>query len=161
MTVSNQKKVAPEHALTLERMFDAPLAAVWRCWTEPDLLKQWFCPKPWYVSDVRMDLRPGGEFFSVMNGPDGERFENPGVFLEIERHERLVTTDAFRPGWIPSGRPFMVAVMTFTDASGGRTAYSARAMHWTAEAQKEHEAMGFHEGWGKAADQLQALAATL
>jgi uncharacterized protein YndB with AHSA1/START domain len=44
---------------------------------------------------------------------------------------------------------------------GGKTRYTARARHWTAEAKTEHEAMGFHEGWGKAADQLEALAKTL
>ena len=69
--------------LVLTRVLDAPRDKVWRCWVEPELLKQWFCPKPWYVSEARIGLRPGG-----------------------------------------------------------------------AEARKEHEDMGFHEGWGKAADQL-------
>lgn len=59
----------PTHELVLDRVLDAPRAALWRCWTEPELLKQWFCPKPWFVSDVRMDLRPGGEFFALMSGP--------------------------------------------------------------------------------------------
>lgn len=147
--------------LVLDRELDAPRENIWRCWTEPELLKQWFCPKPWYVSDLRMDLRPGGEFFTVMNGPDGERFENPGVFLEVADGERLVFSDAFRPGWRPNGRPFMAADVKFQDAGDGRTRYTARAMHWNAETLKEHEDMGFHEGWGKAADQLEALARSL
>lgn len=147
--------------LVLDRIIDAPRAAVWRCWVEPDLLKQWFCPKPWYVSEVRLDLRPGGEFFTLMNGPDGESFGEPGVVLEVVERQRLVFTDAFRPGWRPSGRPFMAAEILFADADGGRTRYVGRAMHWTEEARKEHEAMGFHDGWGKAADQLEALARTL
>lgn len=63
----------PKHVLTLDRVLDASVAKLWRCWTEPELLKQWFCPKPWYVSEARMDLRPGGEFYTLMNGPDGER----------------------------------------------------------------------------------------
>ena len=147
--------------LVLTRVLDAPVAAIWRCWTEPDLLKQWFCPKPWFVSDVRIDLRPGGEFYSLMNGPDGQQFGNTGVFLEVVPEERLVFTDAFAPGWRPSGRPFMAAAVIFADAGGGRTDYTARAMHWTDEARKEHEAMGFHEGWAKAADQLETLAKSL
>jgi len=147
--------------LTLTRVLDAPLSAVWRCWTEPELLKQWFCPKPWYVSDVRLDLRPGGEFHTVMNGPNGEQFDNPGVFLDIAANERLVFTDAFRPGWLPAGKPFMVAEVLFEDTGDRRTRYFARAMHWTLEARKEHENMGFHAGWGIAADQLVALARTL
>lgn len=147
--------------LVLDRELGAARENIWRCWTEPELLKQWFCPKPWYVSEVRMDLRPGGAFFTVMNGPDGERFDNPGVFLEIAEGERLVFTDAFEPGWRPNGRPFMVAEVRFEDAGDGRTRYTARAMHWNAETRKEHEEMGFHEGWGKAADQLEALARSL
>lgn len=147
--------------LVLDRILDAPSTSIWRCWTEPELLKQWFCPKPWFVSDVRMDLRPGGEFYTVMNGPEGERFENPGVLLEIAEGERLVFTDAFVPGWRPNGKPFMVAEVRFEDAGNGQTRYTARAMHWNAETRKEHEEMGFHEGWGKAADQLEALARTL
>jgi uncharacterized protein YndB with AHSA1/START domain len=151
----------PEHVLTLQRVIDAPVAALWRCWTEPELLNRWFCPKPWTVTDSRIDLRPGGESFCVMNGPDGERFENTGVYLEVVPEKRLVFTDAFLPGWIPSGRPFMVGEVIFEDLGDGRTNYTARAMHWNAETLKEHEAMGFHEGWGKAADQLEELAKTL
>ena len=108
-----------------------------------------------------MDLKTGGEFSCVMNGPDGERFENIGVFLEIEPMRRLVTTDAFLPGWIPSARAFMVAETLFEGAGEGRTRYTARAMQWDEAALKEHERMGFHEGWGKAADQLEALARSL
>ncbi len=151
----------PRFELKIERMMDAPPAKLWRCWTEPALMEQWFCPKPWRVSDVRLDLKPGGEFFCVMNGPDGERFENPGVYLAIEPERRIVTTDAFKPGWVPADRAFMTAEVTFEDVGGGKTRYVARAMHWSEEAMKEHEAMGFHEGWGKVADQLEELAKSL
>ncbi len=151
----------PEHVLTLERVLDAPADKVWRCWTEPELLHQWFCPQPWHASNVRIDLRPGGEFSSTMNGPNGEAFDTMGVFLDIEPQKRLVTTDAFRPGWLPSGRAFMVAEMTFDATADGRTRYTARAMHWSAETLKEHEQMGFHQGWGKAAEQLEKLAKSL
>lgn len=154
-------KTEPKFVLTLERMMDAPVEKVWRCWTETALLEQWFCPKPWYVSDARMDLRPGGESYSVMNGPEGERFENLGVYLEVVPMQKIVTTDAFLPGWVPSSRAFMVAETLFADAGNGKTKYTARAMHWSEETLKEHEAMGFHEGWGMAADQLEALAKSL
>ena len=151
----------PALELRLERTLDAPRMKLWRCWTEPELLKQWFCPKPWFVSEVRSDLRPGGEFFSVMNGPDGERHDNPGVWLEIVEGKRLVMTDAFTPDWMPKPDPFMVAVVEFSDAPGGKTHYRAAARHWTEEARKQHEEMGFHAGWNAAADQLEALAKTL
>ena len=156
-TVGNQ----PAHVLTIKRAMDAPVEAVWRCWTEPELLKRWFCPKPWFITDVCMDLKPGGEFSCVMHGPDGQRFDHIGVFLEVEPMRRLVMTDAFRPGWIPGDRAFVVAEKIFEDAGKGRTRYTARAMHWDRASLKEHERRGFHEGWGKAAEELETLAGSL
>jgi uncharacterized protein YndB with AHSA1/START domain len=147
--------------LVLTRVLSAPPDKLWRCWVEPELLKQWFCPKPWYVSQARIDLRPGGEFFALMNGPNGEQVGEPGVFLDVVENKRLVFTDAFRPGWRPSGRPFMAAEVLFEKVSSAETRYTARAMHWNAEARKEHEEMGFHEGWGRSTGQLEAVAKTL
>ena len=101
---------------------------------EPELIERWFCPKPWVATDVVIDLRPGGETSSVMRGPEGEVVPNMGVFLDIVPRERLVTTDAFLPGWIPSGHAFMTAEITLQDAEGGKTRYTARARPWTEEA---------------------------
>jgi uncharacterized protein YndB with AHSA1/START domain len=154
-------KPEPKHVLTLERVLDAPVEKVWRCWTEPKLLEQWFCPKPWFVTNAVLDLRAGGEMSCVMNGPEGESFPNMGVYLEVVPMKKLVTTDAFLPGWVPSDRAFMVAETLFADAGGGKTNYTARALHWSEESLKEHEAMGFHDGWGMAATQLEALAKSL
>jgi uncharacterized protein YndB with AHSA1/START domain len=47
------------------------------------------------------------------------------------------------------------------DLGNGRTKYTATAAHWTAEDKKTHEEMGFHEGWGKCADQLAELLARI
>lgn len=155
------QKAEPTFVLALERVLDARVECVWRCWTEPELLVKWFCPKPWFVTELKLDLQLGGEFSMVMNGPDGERFPYAGVVLEIEPGRRLVTTDAFHPGWIPSERAFMVADTCFEPASGGKTRYKARAMHWDEAARQEHVQMGFHEGWGKTTDQLETLARSL
>jgi uncharacterized protein YndB with AHSA1/START domain len=86
---------------------------------------------------------------------------NAGVYLEVDVGRRLVTTDAFASAWQPSGKAFMVAEITLSDAPGGGTLYRAVARHWSLEDRDSHEKMGFHEGWGKAADQLEALAKTL
>ena len=147
--------------LTLTRTLDAPRAALWRCWTEPELVKQWFAPKPWTTVVAEMDVRPGGACLMVMRGPDGEESRNPGVYLEVVPQERLVFTDAYTKAWEPSEKPFMTGILSFADARQGKTAYAARVLHWSVADRETHEKMGFHEGWGKVTDQLEALARTL
>lgn len=162
--MSTRFDVPPDHPheLTLGRVLDAPRLAIWRCWTEPSLLVQWFCPPPWSVSEARLDVRPGGVSFVVMNGPNGEVVPNPGQYLEVVHGERLVFTDALvGDSHVSEGPPFMVGVIELADEPGGGTRYIARARHWSAETKKAHEEMGFHEGWSLVADQLEALARTL
>ena len=147
--------------LTLCRTLDASRAAVWRCWTEPDLLKQWFAPKPWTTPRAELDVRPGGASLIVMRSPDGKDMPNPGVYLELVPNEKLVVTDAYTKAWEPSEKPFMTAVLTFEDEAAGKTRYTARVLHWSVADREEHERMGFHDGWGQCADQLEALARNL
>ncbi|MDE0114870.1 MAG: VOC family protein [Albidovulum sp.] len=161
MATENDNRSSPEFVLEIERLIDAPVKNVWRCWTEGKLLEQWFCPKPWYVTDARVDLRPGGEFAATMNGPNGEKFNNNGVYLEIEPQKRLVSTDAFLRGWIPGERAFMVAESLFEETANRKTRFTFRALHWNEEALEEHCQMGFHEGWGKVVDQLEESAKSL
>lgn len=149
-----------DRELVLDRLLDAPREKLWRCWSEAELVKQWFCPKPWRVTHAEIDLRAGGSSYFVMNGPNGEEFPNRGVYLEVVPNEKLVFTDAYTRAWQPAEKPFFTAIVTFADEAG-RTRYVARALHWTAADRKAHEEMGFQEGWGKAADQLEALARSL
>lgn len=148
------------HELTITRLIAAPRAVVWRCWTEPELIKQWFTPRPWTTPVVETDVRPGGASYMLFRGPNGEEFPNRGVYLEVVPQERLVFTDAYVAAWVPSAEPFMTAIATFADEGGG-TRYTARVLHWSEAARARHEEMGFHDGWGKAADQLEAAARRL
>ncbi len=142
--------------LSLTRLIRAPRERLWRAWTEPELMKQWFTPRPWTTPEIVADVRPGGSSYILMRGPNGE--ENPchGVYLEVVKNEKLVITDAYTRAWEPAESPMMTTILTFADEGGG-TRYTARALHWTVAAREQHEAMGFHEGWGKATDQLEAL----
>jgi hypothetical protein len=101
-----------------------------------------------------MDVRSGGSSLIVMSGPNGEEVPNPGLYLEVVPNKRLVFTDAFTSTWVPAGKPFMVGDITFEDLGDGTTRYTAIARHWSVEDRKTHEQMGFHEGWGVAADQM-------
>lgn len=149
-----------DRELVLTRLIDAPRAALYRCWTEPKLMDQWFCPKPWRAEVKKIDLRCGGDSEIHMFGPDGEKMENRGVYLEVVPNEKIVFTDAFVKAWEPSGKPFFVCTVTFADEAG-QTRYVARAQHWTIEDCQTHEKMGFYDGWGVATDQLTALAKAL
>ena len=151
---------ANDRELVLTRLIDAPRENLYRCWTEPALLKQWFAPKPYETPIVEVSVRPGGSNLIVMRGPDGTDMPNRGVYLEIVPNERLVLTDAFTEAWQPSAKPFMTVVLTF-EKQGDKTLYTARVHPWTVEDREAHEKMGFHVGWGICTDQLAALAATL
>ncbi len=146
-----------DRELILRRVINAPREKVFQAWTQPELMKQWFTPRPWTTPVIEIDLRPGGANLIVMRGPDGTEFPNRGVYLEVVPNERLVFTDAYTRAWEPSEKPFMTVVLTFEDAGGGKTNYTARAMHWSVADRETHEKMGFHTGWGIATDQLEAL----
>ena len=149
-----------DRELVLTRLIDAPREKLYRAWTDPTLLTQWFAPKPWTTPRAELDVRPGGATLVVIADPEGNEFPNPGVYLEVVPNERLVVTDAYTTAWEPSEKPFMTAIITFED-EGDKTRYTARARHWTQADREAHEKMGFHEGWGKCADQLAALVARI
>ena len=156
--------IAPDataiHELVVNRLINVPRAKLFRCWTEPALITQWFTPPPWKTIAAEIDVRAGGSSCITMQGPDGTKVPNLGIYLEVVKNERIVFTDAYTSAWVPSGKPFFTGILTFEE-EGGQTRYIARARHWTAEDCAAHQKMGFHEGWGIATDQLAALAATL
>ncbi|KFL31586.1 polyketide cyclase [Devosia riboflavina] len=155
--MSTDNTIDNERDLVLTRLIDASPAAVYSCWTDPELMKKWFAPKPWSTPRVTLDLRPGGGNVVVMADEAGNEYPNPGQYLEVVPNKKLVFTDAFVGDWKPSGKPFFTCVLTFDD-EGGKTRYTAVARHWAKEDKEAHEKMGFHEGWGLCAAQLEEVA---
>lgn len=150
--------------LQFERNVDLPRELIWRAWTTPHLVKQWFTPAPWQTTDCEMDLRPGGMFRTVMRSPEGQEFPNKGCFLEIVQNEKLVWTNALAPGYrpviMPAGCPgdsFAFTAVISLLPRGAGTHYRATVIHAERESRERHAAMGFQEGWGAALDQLIAL----
>jgi uncharacterized protein YndB with AHSA1/START domain len=166
MTRSTVHQPDPRLDLVLKRVVDVPRELVWIAWTTPEHVKKWFTPAPWTTVDCEIDLRPGGIFRTVMRSPEGQEFPNVGCYLEVIRNEKLVWTTALGAGYRPSGRPsvevaecgliFFTAVISF-ESHGNGTKYTALAIHGEEEDRKKHEEMGFHDGWGKALDQLVAV----
>lgn len=147
----------PELDLRLERVVPLSREQLWRGWTDMALLKQWFCPAPWRVTEAEIDFRAGGASRVTMAGPNGEVSPGNGCILEVIPLERIVFTDCLTEDFCPATDGFMTATVEFSDEPGGGTRYVAIARHANAETRKKHEEMGFHEGWGKALDQLVEL----
>ncbi|PWK67620.1 SRPBCC family protein [Aminobacter sp. AP02] len=161
MTATATAVPVKDRELVLTRIINAPREKVYRCWTDAQLLPKWFAPLPWTTPSAKLDVRAGGTSFITMRSPEGVDYPNSGVYLEVVPNEKLVFTDAYTEAWAPFEKPFMTVVLTFEDAGAGKTKYTAIARHWSLEDRDAHEKMGFQEGWGQCADQLEALAKTI
>lgn len=150
--------IDPKRDLVLERFVDVTPELVWAAWTRPEHVTKWFTPAPWSTVACEIDLRPGGAFRTVMRSPEGQEFPTSGCYLDVVPNRKLVWTDALVAGYRPSkadpnlGFHFTAAILL--EPRGAGTKYTAVAQHGDEEARDKHESMGFHDGWGKALDQL-------
>jgi uncharacterized protein YndB with AHSA1/START domain len=156
-TTQSEKTLNPDLDLAMSRVIKAPRPDVWRAWTTPASLEQWWIPKPAKCQVVDLDLRPGGAFTTRIS-EDGGAFgpHLSGCFLAVDDFERIVFTNALVGGWRPAEQPFMTAIITLKDHPAG-TEYAAHVMHKSRADRDNHEEMGFHDGWGTVAGQLADL----
>jgi uncharacterized protein YndB with AHSA1/START domain len=147
--------------LILSRVLKAPRTAIYACWTTPEHMVHWFMPKPHFISDITIDLSPGGRFNSTMH-VDGNAVPNNGCVLDAIQDRRFVFTDLMTADFQPVATPGLgfTATIDLSDHEGG-TLYHVTARHRTAEDAQKHETMGFSAGWGLVATQLEAYAASL
>jgi uncharacterized protein YndB with AHSA1/START domain len=139
--------------LSVTTLIAAPPAKVWDAMVNRQ--EEWWCPKPWRaVFDVD-EKRPGGRCDVTMYGPGGEVHPHGGIYLAFEEGRRFITTDAITGDFQPSG-PFMIGIWEIAPEGDG-TRYTATARHWREEDRKNHEEMGFVQGWGECARQLKEL----
>jgi uncharacterized protein YndB with AHSA1/START domain len=147
--------------LILHRILKAPRRAVYACWTTPEHMVHWFMPKPHFLSDIVLDLRPGGQSSSIMH-IDGNLVPNNGMVLNAVQDELFAFTDLMTTDFAPVANPGLgfTATIRLSDHPDG-TDYHVTARHRTPEDAAKHEAMGFSAGWGMVATQLEAYAAGL
>jgi len=149
---------AEDTDLSISRLIKAPPAAVWEAWSKPEHLARWWIPAPIECKVIKLDLRPGGGFETLMReGNDAFGPHLEACFLDIVPEERLVFTTVLAEGWRPIEPWLALTAIITLEAEGQGTRYAARVLHRNAEESAKHAQMGFLEGWGSALSQLAAL----
>jgi uncharacterized protein YndB with AHSA1/START domain len=152
----------------MSRVFDVPRDLLWKCFTEPERMKQWWGPKGFKVLSVKMDLRPGGSYHYGMQSPGGHAMWGKFVFREVVPQERLVFINSFsdEKGGItrhPGNENWpleLLSSFTFEDMPDGKTKFTVR---WAPHNANEEERKSFdtnrdsmRQGWGGTMDKLEA-----
>lgn len=121
--------VGTQFRFSIRRMFDAPRDLVWKAWTDPEALRQWWSPKGFRTRFAKVDLRPGGLFHYGLESPQGEKFCGRFIYREIVPPERLVYVVSFadenagvvRHPWQDDWPLEILGTLTLTDMGDGRT----------------------------------------
>ena len=150
--------IQPGQELVTTRIFDAPRELVFKVWTEPEHITQWWGPKGFTTRVTELDLRLGGAWRYIMTSPNGTEYPIKGIFREVIPPERIVTQDEFDAGYeqvvkadLPPG---MVTTVIFEDLNG-KTKLTLRMTHASTEDRRKHEEMGVIAGWNSSFDRLE------
>src|SRR5713226_7960293 len=147
-----------EQELVLTRVFDAPRELVFKVWTDPKHVAQWWGPRGFTNPVCELDLRPGGAILIHMRGPDGIVYPMTGTYQEIVRPERLVFTSAALDS---DGNPLFEVLTTVTFAEeGGKTKQILRARVIKKTAQAAPYLAGMEAGWTQSLERLAAYVST-
>jgi len=169
-TTEARKEGAKDVVIT--RIFDAPRDVVYAAWTQPEHLARWWGPENFTNPVCEMDLRPGGRFHIVMEGPDGERYPMKGEYLEVVPGERFAYTndmseqseawhDMLKPGRKKGDLEPHVHATTavFFEDQGKRTRVTVRMTFVTEALRDSHVRVGMNQGWTESFVRLDALLA--
>ncbi len=161
MSVAQTLKVTTpsDTEIAMIREFDAPRRLVWRTLVEPPLIQRWMGQMPgWSWGECSVDLRVGGKYRYVWNGPDGVVMGMGGVYQEISPPDRIVATELFDDAWYPGG-----AVVSYTLVEkAGRTTLTLGIKYATKDARdgvlESPAVSGVSSGFDLLAELLKTLA---
>jgi uncharacterized protein YndB with AHSA1/START domain len=139
--------------ITITRRFDAPRELVWKAWTEPDQLAQWWGPPGWTnrLETLTMDVRPGGAFrITSVSDEDGTEMTTSGAYREVLEPERLVLEEPAEDAWHENA----VSVVTLTDLGDGRTQIVLHATIQTTDERRAHAEAGMMASLDRLAEHL-------
>lgn len=100
--------------IKLLREYDAPLAAVWDAWTDPDQAAHWWGPRGFSITTHSKELTPGGNWRYTMHGPEGVEYANVTKYLEVEKHKKLV----YDHGGNDERKPLFRVTVLFSEVAG-------------------------------------------
>jgi uncharacterized protein YndB with AHSA1/START domain len=148
--------------LHIQREFDASVNLVWRTWTEPELLDQWWAPKPWQSETHHMEFKEGGHRFYSMNGHEGEKHFCRTNYTAINKPEKFEGEDVFcdDKGNVNQELPGSGMLANFIE-NGGKTTVIVISTFASVEAMEELIKMGVQEGFAMAHNNLDELLQTL
>jgi uncharacterized protein YndB with AHSA1/START domain len=165
--------VTPDDRFNITRTFAAPRELVFRAWTQPEHLAQWFGPVGFRMLRTEMDLRPGGAFLYGMQAPDGREMWGRWVFREIDPPEYLEFVQSFsdarggvtRHPLAPEWPLEVLSMMRLTEAPGGRTTLSLTGTPHNASARESEvffaATRSMEGGWTGTFDAFEAYLARL
>jgi uncharacterized protein YndB with AHSA1/START domain len=144
--------------ILIERMFNAPIKIVWKAWTDPEILDQWWAPKPWKARTKQMDFREGGYWLYSMKGPDGDQVWSRADYEKIISLDSFSGTDSFcdEEGNRNTELPVMHWEVSFID-EGSATKIEILISFPSEEAMMKIIEMGFEEGFSSAHANLDGL----
>ena len=147
---------AARRELVITRVFDAPRELVFKAFTEPERVAQWWGPKGWTLPVCTMDVRPGGVWHYCMRGPEGEESWGKAVYREIVEPERIVYIDTFadEEGNPVEGMPEMLITVTFEEYDG-QTKLTSRTQFASVADLESTLAMGVVDGITETWDRLE------
>jgi uncharacterized protein YndB with AHSA1/START domain len=137
--------------LVIDRIFKASPDKVFKAWTDPAILVQWYGPEGFHIRDLKIDARPGGAHRGVMVAPDGNAHTASGVYREIDPPKRLVMTWAWEDEKGMRGHETVIEI-TFHAAPGGTRMHLVQQIFETAEQRDGHR-----EGWNSSFNKLERL----
>lgn len=155
---TNITKDFKEKSVVLVREFEAPLADVWRAFTESKLLDQWWGPAPWRAETKSQDFRPGGFWLYAMVGPEDQRHWARMNYISINHHKSFEIEDAFcdENGKVNAELPVSAGNNSFTEIPGG-TRVQFKMIYPTEAALQTIVDMGFEQGITICFEQLDEL----
>jgi uncharacterized protein YndB with AHSA1/START domain len=151
--ISPSAAASPErYELNLTRVFDAPRALVFKAWTDPKHVAQWWGPGGFTNPICEIDARPGGEMRIHMRGPDGTIYPMTGTFKELVAPERIVFQTAALD---PNGKAMFEVLTTVTlTAQGRKTKLTLNAKVLTMTAAAPQYLAGMEMGWTQSLERL-------